>query len=171
VSVPQSFNHVAVLTLDSHKTYDFYTRILGMKLLSAVRENSVPSTGEKVSFLHTFYGMEDGSCLAFFELDGLQLPKVDDGVPRWVRHFAMNVATNEELLSWKERIEANGVEVRGVVDHEGIWQSIYFFDPNGLRLELTWQRRELDEYDGRRGLELLEQWTREHEQLAAPGAT
>jgi catechol-2,3-dioxygenase len=33
-------------------------------------------------------------------------------------------------------LEAAGVEVRGLVDHEFV-KSIYFFDPNGLRLEIT----------------------------------
>ena len=41
-----------------------------------------------------------------------------------------------ELLAAKERLEAAGVEVLGVTDHH-IIESIYFFDPNGIRLELT----------------------------------
>jgi glyoxylase I family protein len=38
----------------------------------------------------------------------------------------------------KKRLEANGVEVLGVTDHR-IFKSIYFFDPNGIRLELAAQ--------------------------------
>lgn len=50
----------------------------------------------------------------------------------------MNVATRGELISTKARLEANGIEVLGIVDHK-IFDSIYFFDPNGIRLELTFQ--------------------------------
>jgi catechol-2,3-dioxygenase len=42
----------------------------------------------------------------------------------------------EAVMAAKARLERAGVEVRGVVDH-GFIHSIYFFDPNGLRLELT----------------------------------
>ncbi len=164
--IAQSFNHVAMPTNNTAETYRFYTEVLGFRLLSAVREEEVPSTGEKTPFLHTFFALEDGSCMAFFEVDGQSYAGRDDGVPAWIRHFAMNVDTEEELHAWKERIESHGVEVRGVVDHEGIWQSLYFFDPNGLRLELTWQRRELTEDDRLHGEELVKQWIAEHSDAA-----
>lgn len=157
-----SFNHVAMPTNDTAATYRFYTEVLGFRLLSAVREEHVPSTGEQTPFLHTFFGLEDGSCMAFFEVDGQSYAGRDDGVPSWIRHFAMNVDSAAELLAWKERLESHGVEVRGVVDHEGIWQSLYFFDPNGLRLEFTWQARELTEDDRLHGESLVQEWIAEH---------
>ena len=55
---------------------------------------------------------------------------------RWVQHFAMEVPSVDDVKAMKARLEKAGVEVLGVVDHEFI-QSIYFFDPNGLRLEVT----------------------------------
>lgn len=152
-----------MLTRDSAINHQFYTEIMNFKFISAVREDSVPSTAEETSFLHTFYALEDGSCMAFFELAGVSIPEIDDQVPKWVRHFAMNVDSYEELASWKERLESHGVETIGITDHEGIWQSIYFFDPNGIRLELTWQRRELDDNDRLRGEQLLKEWTIEHQ--------
>ena len=42
----------------------------------------------------------------------------------------------EDVMTMQARLQAAGVEVIGVVDHDFI-QSIYFFDPNGLRLEVT----------------------------------
>jgi catechol-2,3-dioxygenase len=105
--------------------------------------------------------------MAYFEVDGQSFAARVDGVPAWIRHFAMNVDSEEELHAWKERIESHGVEVRGVVDHEGIWQSLYFFDPNGLRLELTWQRRQLTEDDRLHGEELVQQWIAEHSQVGS----
>ena len=50
------------------------------------------------------------------------------------------------------RLLDEGVEVRGVIDHEGIWNSIYFFDPNGVRLELTYQSRALTDEDAARAV-------------------
>ena len=48
------------------------------------------------------------------------------------------VDTIGELENTKARLEAHGIEVLGVTDHH-IFKSIYFFDPNGIRLELTAQ--------------------------------
>ena len=42
----------------------------------------------------------------------------------------------DDVLGLQRRLEAAGVQTRGVVDHEFI-KSVYFFDPNGLRLEVT----------------------------------
>jgi catechol 2,3-dioxygenase-like lactoylglutathione lyase family enzyme len=162
-----SFNHVAMPTNDTAATYRFYTEVLGFRLLSAVREEHVPSTGDAAPFLHTFFALADGSCMAFFEVEGERYAGRDDGVPSWIRHFAMNVDSEAELLAWKERLQSHGVEVRGVVDHEGIWQSLYFFDPNGLRLEFTWQSRELTQDDSRHGEDLVRQWIAEHAQQPA----
>jgi glyoxylase I family protein len=157
----RSVNHIAMPTNNTAETYRFYTEVLGFTFLSAVREERVPSTGEETPFLHTFFAMADGSCIAFFDVGGEQYAGRDDGVPKWIRHFALNVETYDELLSWKAWLEKQGVETLGVVDHEGIWQSIYFFDPNGLRLELTMQRRELGEADRAHGEELVAEWIRE----------
>lgn len=162
-----SFNHVAMPTNSTAETYRFYTEVLGFRLLSAVREERVPSTGDETPFLHTFFGLEDGSCMAFFEVEGETYAGRDDGVPSWIRHFAMNVDSLDEVHAWKDRLESHGIEVRGVVDHEGIWQSIYFFDPNGLRLELTYVARELTEDDRLHGEELVAQWIAQHPAPAA----
>jgi catechol-2,3-dioxygenase len=66
------------------------------------------------------------------------------------------------LLAFKEHLENNGVEVLGVTDH-GIFHSIYFFDPNGHRIELACP--DPDEQDKLRKLDavkwdMLEEWAR-----------
>lgn len=58
--------------------------------------------------------------------------------PIWINHISFRVDTVEELENTKARLQACGVEVLGVTDHH-IFKSIYFFDPNGIRLELTAQ--------------------------------
>ena len=59
----------------------------------------------------------------------------DENTPDWVQHIAFKVNDRAELIEFKEHLEKNGVEVLGVTDHS-IFHSIYFFDPNGHRLEL-----------------------------------
>ena len=163
----RSLNHIAMPTDNTAETYRFYTQVMGCKLISAVRENRVPSTKDETPFLHTFFAMQDGSCMAFFDVAHQSYANRSDGVPSWIRHFAFNVDSYDELLQWKSRLEDNGVNVLGVVDHEGIWQSLYFFDPNGLRLEFTVQLRELNEADAEHGEELVRGWIAEFGQQDA----
>jgi glyoxylase I family protein len=82
--------------------------------------------------------MTDGSCIAFFDLGDDVAAEKSPNTPEWVNHIALRVESVEELARLKARLEAHGVEVLGVTDHH-IFQSIYFFDPNGIRLELTAQ--------------------------------
>lgn len=167
LKIATSLNHIALPTNNTAETYRFYTKVLGLKLKSAVREERVPSTGDETPFLHTFFALEDGSCIAFFDVAGQKYGGRSDGIPSWIRHFAFNVADYEELLAWKARLEDNGIEVLGIIDHEGIWQSLYFFDPNGVRLEFTWQKRDLEGEDAAHGEELVRQWIEEFEQKDA----
>ena len=60
----------------------------------------------------------------------------DPNTPIWTQHLAFKVKDHAELIDFKEHLEANGVEVLGVTDHS-IFHSIYFYDPNGHRLELA----------------------------------
>jgi len=53
-----------------------------------------------------------------------------------VQHLALEVADLSALRTAKAHIEAQGVDVLGPVNHS-IFQSIYFFDPNGHRIELA----------------------------------
>lgn len=157
---PRGLNHVAYLTRATAATVEFYTNLLGMDLVAHAQDDKVGSTGEEVRFLHTFFGMGDGSCVAFFELDGLPDDEDQTVVPRWVRHLALSVDSLEALDDARRRLVAAGVDVIGPVDHLGIWQSIYFFDPNGIRLELTHQNRSLGEADAAAAAEAVAAWTR-----------
>lgn len=156
---PRGLNHVAYLTHDTAKTVDFYTNVLGMKLVGHALDDKVGSTGEAQRFLHTFFEMEDGSCVAFFELEGLPDDPDETIVPTWVRHIALSVDSLSALEDARQRLVGAGVDVIGPVDHEGIWQSIYFFDHNDIRLELTYQRRPLGEADAKAAADAVAAWT------------
>ncbi len=108
--------------------------------------------------------MKNGVAIAFFEIEGFH-GAFDGDAPRFARHLAMNVDSMEELLDCKKRLEDAGVEVLGVTDHEGIWKSIYFFDPNGIRLELTYQARPLNEQDAADAEIAVRRWITEHARM------
>ncbi|MGI5132898.1 VOC family protein [Pseudonocardia sp. CA-107938] len=154
---PRSLNHIAYPTWDSQRTHDFYTRVLKCPFLAAIRLDVVPSSGERTPYLHTFFGLHDGGAIAFFEVDGLDRP-IPDGIPSWIRHIALDVDSVEELDAWKAHFAAEGVETVGIVDHDGVWESLYLFDPNGVRVELTVQTRPLTDDDARSGAEVLAAW-------------
>lgn len=157
IRAPRSLNHVAYPTWNSQATHDFYTQVLKCPFLTAIRLDVVPSSGEHTPYLHTFFGLHDGSAIAFFEVDGLPNPG-PDSVPSWVRHIALNVDSLEELNEWKAHFTTMGVDSVGIVDHDGVWESLYIFDPNGVRIELTWQTRELTDADTKEGVEALREW-------------
>jgi catechol-2,3-dioxygenase len=78
-----------------------------------------------------------------------------------VRHLALSVDSPETLAAWRERLEAHGLKVAGPIDHDGVWSSIYFPDPNGVTLELTYQARALNDADAARAAEMVATWTAE----------
>jgi catechol 2,3-dioxygenase-like lactoylglutathione lyase family enzyme len=129
-------HHVAYRCKDAQQTVDFYTRMLDLDYSIAAAEDRVPSTQEESPYMHIFFRMGDGSYVAFFEIPQSPPMGRDPNTPAWVQHLALKVEDEATLLAYKERLEANGIEVIGPVDHK-ICQSIYFFDPNGHRLELA----------------------------------
>ena len=129
-------HHVAYRCRDAAETVAFYRDILGMDFKLAIAENKVPSTGEPDPYMHVFLDAGGGNVLAFFELPNAPAMGRDEATPHWVQHIAFKVADMDSLLAAKARIEARGIEVLGPV-HHGIFKSIYFFDPNGHRIELA----------------------------------
>jgi len=136
-SVPiHGLHHFAYRCRDAEETRRFYEDLLGLPLAHLIRADHVPSTGEYCPYVHIFFRMTDGSYLAFFDLGDDQAAAPSANTPAWVNHIALRVGSPAELLAAKRRLAASGIEVIGPTDHEFI-QSIYFFDPNGFRLELT----------------------------------
>lgn len=134
--IPQGFHHVAYRCNDAKETVEFYTQILGMEFQLAIAEDHVPSTGAYDPYMHIFLDAGNNNVLAFFELP--EQPKMgrDSNTPEWVQHIAMRVDSMDKLLEAKQHLEDNDIDVLGPT-HHGIFKSIYFFDPNGHRLELA----------------------------------
>jgi catechol 2,3-dioxygenase-like lactoylglutathione lyase family enzyme len=128
--------HFAFPCRDAEETRAFYEDLVGLPLTSCVEVDSVPSSGDPGPYLHLFFEMGDGSYVAFFDLGKGEMPQPSPNTPKWVQHLALEVPTIDDVQVVKRRLEAAQVTVNGLVDHEFV-KSIYFFDPNGLRLEIT----------------------------------
>ena len=132
----KGLHHFAYRCKDAEETRAFYEDLLGLPLAHLIKLDHVPSTGEFCPYVHIFFEMLDGSFLAFFDLGDNEAALPSPNTPSWVNHIALEVPDYDELLAAKARLEKAGIEIVGVTDHH-IIQSIYFFDPNGIRLELT----------------------------------
>ncbi len=128
----KGLHHNAYRCRDSEETRKFYEDFLGLPLASSL-EITETKTGRETKLLHTFYGMDDGSYLAFFEAPGQPFEfKVQHD---YDLHIALEV-TPEDLQEMFEKGKAEGIDTRGVADHTFV-HSIYFRDPNGYVIELT----------------------------------
>ncbi|WP_300395285.1 VOC family protein [Henriciella sp.] len=129
-------HHVAYRCKDAKETVEFYNKLLGMDFQLAIAEDKVPSTGAPDPYMHVFLDAGNGNVLAFFELPNSPEMDRDQNTPEWVQHIAFKVETMDDLMNAKKRAEDMGLDVVGPT-HHGIFKSIYFFDPNGHRLELA----------------------------------
>lgn len=128
----QKLHHNAYRCRDSEETRKFYEDFLGLPLSCTLRIGETKS-GRKTNTLHTFYALDDGSYLAFFEAPDMpfEFKKQHD----YDLHIALEVAPSV-LEPMMAKGKAAGIETRGVSDHDFI-HSIYFRDPNGYVIELT----------------------------------
>ena len=129
-------HHAAYRCKDAKETVEWYAKNLNMYFVLAIAEDLVPSTKAPDPYMHIFLDAGGGNVLAFFELPNSPEMGRDENTPAWVQHMAFEVDSMETLLAAKAKLEANGVEVLGPTNHT-IFKSIYFFDPNGHRLELA----------------------------------
>lgn len=132
----EGIHHVAYRCIDARQTVEWYQTMLKMDFVLAIAENQVPSTKAPDPYMHIFLDAGQGNVLAFFELPTQPAMGRDPNTPDWVQHIAFRVKDRETLLAYRDHLEAQGVPVLGVTDH-GAFHSIYFFDPNGHRVELA----------------------------------
>jgi glyoxylase I family protein len=158
----QGLHHYAYRCRDAEETRRFYEDILGLPLVMTMKLDHVPSTGEYCPYVHIFFEMGDGSCIGFFDLGDNTKPLPSPNTPPWVNHIALKMQSVDDVLAAKARLEAAGVAVLGITDH-GFIQSVYFFDPNGIRLELTAETTSSEEMARFKGEAhgLLATWTKE----------
>jgi len=154
-------HHVAYRCHDAKETVEWYVKNLNMDFMLAIAEDQVPSTKEPDPYMHVFLDAGNNNVLAFFELPTKAPMGRDENTPEWVQHIAFRVKDMQTLLGYKEQLEQNGIEVLGVTDHS-VFHSIYFFDPNGHRLELAApdaeEQAKLEKLDAVKW-DMLEEWS------------
>ncbi len=157
----QRIHHVAYRCRDAKETVEFYQRVLNMDFVLAIAEDKVPSTKEPDPYMHVFLDAGSGSILAFFELPNSPEMDRDQNTPEWVQHLAFEVKDMAALLEAKTVAEAEGLDVLGPTNH-GIFKSIYFFDPNGHRIELVANTRTAEQMKELHEVApaMLEEWSR-----------
>jgi glyoxylase I family protein len=161
-------HHFAYRCRDAEETRAFYEDLLGLPLVHLVQAETVPSVGENCPFVHIFFQMRDGSYLAFFDLGDNTASEPSPNTPSWVNHIALEMDTVEEVHAARDRLVAAGLDVKGVTDHDFI-NSIYFFDPNGVRLELTVRTKDDEHMDdaAKHAHDMLAAWTQQKAERAA----
>lgn len=143
-------HHLALTTEDMRATTEFYVDIVGMPLVHAMKVPPGIGVGpgnrgnppyEEIR--HYFFDMGNDSLLAFFEIPKGEKPRSDRDAIGGMQHCAFAV-TPDQLEALRRRLDAAGREYDGPVDILPGLVSIYFLDPNGIRLEACCQPAEGD---------------------------
>jgi len=150
-------HHLALNTDDMKMTLDFYTRVLAMPLVHALKVPPGIGTGPGnrgnppfENLRHYFLDAGGDSLLAFFEIPKGKTPQADRNAIGTMQHVSFAVST-ERFLALKSNIEKAGIEYLGPINVGVDTWSIYFYDPNGIRLEFSHQ----NESDP----QVVERWT------------
>ena len=139
-------HHLALNTDDMKMTLDFYTRVLGMPLVHALKVPPGLGTGSGnrgnppfENIRHYFLDAGGDSLLAFFEIPKGAKPKADRDAIGTMQHVSFAVS-EEKFNQVKKNIEEAKLPYLGPINVGSDTWSIYFFDPNGIRLEFSHQR-------------------------------
>ena len=134
--LPSRLHHTAYVSKDLEATRHFYEDILGFPLVATWCEQEA-LFGKERTYCHCFFGLADGSALAFFQFaypdDQAQFGPELAASP--FRHIALNVdkETQDEL---EQRIKEHNLEGSYVLEH-GYCRSVYVVDPDGMIVEFT----------------------------------
>ena len=142
----RGIHHLALVTADMRMTLDFYVRVLGMPLVHGLRTPSPrPGAGPAhgvgsppyKNILHYFLDMGGDSLLAFFEYPK-EVAKTDRDTLGAMQHVSF-VCGPRRYREMQERLKANGIEIVAgpLLTIPPAIHSFYFFDPNGIRLEIV----------------------------------
>ena len=126
----QGLHHITLVCANAQQTVDFYTGVLGLRLVKQTVNFDDPSS------YHLYFGNEvgsPGSAVTFFEWP--QAPQGQPGIGG-THHLALRVADYDGLLKWKRRLTDLGMAVDGPLDRH-YFKSIYFRDPDGTILEIA----------------------------------
>lgn len=163
----RGIHHLALNTDDMKMTIDFYTRVLGMPLVHALKVPPGLGTGAGnrgnppfENLRHYFFDAGGDVMLAFFEMPKGAKDKGDRDALAAMQHCSFT-ATEERFNQLLERLKAAGIPLIGPIPvGAGTW-SVYFFDPNGIRLEFSWQEQDGDD------VQVVQRWTQTRDEALA----
>lgn len=136
--VAQRLHHTAYVTKDQEATRAFYEDLLGFPLVATWSEADELFGAVRV-YCHTFFGLADGSALAFFQFADPADQELFDPelTPSPFRHIALKVSPEDQAELERRLAEANwNPEGTFVLEH-GYCRSLYTHDPNGMLVEFT----------------------------------
>jgi catechol 2,3-dioxygenase-like lactoylglutathione lyase family enzyme len=143
--ISRGVHHLALNTDDMKLTMDFYVGVLGMPLVHALKVppglGSGPGNRGNPPFenlRHYFFDAGGDSLLAFFEMPRGAKGKGDRDAIAAMQHVSFAVTT-ERFDEVVKRLNQNHVPVLGPIHVGADTWSIYFYDPNGIRLEFSHQ--------------------------------
>jgi len=123
-------HHITIVANDAQRTVNFYTQVLGLRLVKLTVNFDAPES------YHLYFGDETGrpgTAITFFEWPGAPLGKPGIG---GTHHFALRVPTYDALLKWKRRLTDRGIAVNGPLNRN-YFTSIYLNDPDGTIVEIA----------------------------------
>ncbi len=133
----RGIDHLALVTDDMPATMDFYTRVLKLQLVHVRRVPFEADRGQPPyeNLRHYFFNMGNDTFLAFFEYPK-DLERSNRDLPGGMQHLAFHVpkADFDDLCA---HVKSCGVDLIGPMHLGGRFWSAYFYDPNGIRLELA----------------------------------
>jgi catechol 2,3-dioxygenase-like lactoylglutathione lyase family enzyme len=138
----RGIDHLAFVTDDLPVTMDFYSRVMQMPLVHVRRVPFEQDRGQPPhdNLRHYFFDMGHDQLLAFFEYPK-GLARQDRDLPGGMQHVAFHVKP-DRFDALVDHVREQGVQVVGPVALGGRFWSAYFYDPNGIRLELATSRLE-----------------------------
>jgi len=144
-SFTRGVHHLALCTDDMMKTAEFYTRVLGMPLVHAMKVPAGLGTGPKnrgnppyEEIRHYFFDMGNDSLIAFFEIPKGKEPKANRNAIGAMQHCAF-VVTPARFKEIEARLKQHRIPYNGPIPQLPGLLGIYFYDPNGFRLEFACQ--------------------------------
>ena len=126
----QGLHHITLVCADAQRTVDFYTGVLGLRLVKLTVNFDDPGS------YHLYFGDESGSpgsAITFFEWRDASRGHPGIG---GTHHYALETADRTSLLQWKRRLTDHGLSVDGPLDRH-YFTSIYFRDPDGVIVEIA----------------------------------
>ena len=138
-------HHLALTTEDMKATTEFFVDIIGMPLIHAMKVPAGLGRGPNNRgnppyevIRHYFFDMGNDSLLAFFEIPKGKEPAANRNAVGGMQHVAF-VVTEKRFYEIEQRLKDKGIEYNGPTPQLPGLIGIYFYDPNGIRMEMACQ--------------------------------